>query len=209
LINTADEGMGRIAFLLLALFGVMERTYTAERAAHTRAVAEAAGRRVGPTKSSTPGYSKRRATPSARSPPKPESPRPHCTATLALPRPGSDAPSPLRGRCGGVPPDDLGNVRPSQLLRAHGARRAQTRLRVQHRVQSADQPRDHRIVSPRLPGIFYTDHGSDFTSRHLEQVAAEVKMRLVFSLPGQPRVCSTQLSRKLLTYRRSVSPMTN
>jgi transposase InsO family protein len=76
-------------------------------------------------------------------------------------------------------------------------------------VQSADQPRDHRIVSPRLPGIFYTDHGSDFTSRHLEQVAAEVKMRLVFSLPGQPRVCSTQLSRKLLTYRRSVSPMTN
>lgn len=46
-INTADEGMGRIAFLLLALFAEMERTYTAERAAHARAVAEAAGRRVG------------------------------------------------------------------------------------------------------------------------------------------------------------------
>ncbi|MFI5673409.1 recombinase family protein [Streptomyces cellulosae] len=44
-INTADEGMGRIAFLLLALFAEMERTFTAERAAH--AVAEAAGRRVG------------------------------------------------------------------------------------------------------------------------------------------------------------------
>ncbi len=29
-INTADEGMGRIAFLLLALFGGMERTFTAE-----------------------------------------------------------------------------------------------------------------------------------------------------------------------------------
>ena len=39
--------MGRIAFLLLALFAEMERTYTAERAAHARAVAEAAGRRVG------------------------------------------------------------------------------------------------------------------------------------------------------------------
>ncbi len=46
-IDTSDDGMGRIAFLLLALFAEMERTYTAERAAHARAVAEAAGRRVG------------------------------------------------------------------------------------------------------------------------------------------------------------------
>ena len=46
-INTSDAGMARIAFLLLALFAEMERTYTAERAAHARAVAEAAGRRVG------------------------------------------------------------------------------------------------------------------------------------------------------------------
>jgi DNA invertase Pin-like site-specific DNA recombinase len=46
-INTADEGMGRIALLLLALFAEMERTYTAERAAHARAVARAAGRHVG------------------------------------------------------------------------------------------------------------------------------------------------------------------
>jgi DNA invertase Pin-like site-specific DNA recombinase len=46
-INTADEGMGRIAFLLLALFAEMERTFTAERAAHARAVAQAAGRHVG------------------------------------------------------------------------------------------------------------------------------------------------------------------
>ncbi|MEV0494891.1 recombinase family protein [Streptomyces atratus] len=46
-INTADEGLGRIAFLLLALFAEMERTFTAERAAHARAVAEAAGRRIG------------------------------------------------------------------------------------------------------------------------------------------------------------------
>src|ERR1039458_6932777 len=46
-INTADEGMGRIAFLLLALFAEMERTFTAERAAHARAVAEAHNRHVG------------------------------------------------------------------------------------------------------------------------------------------------------------------
>jgi DNA invertase Pin-like site-specific DNA recombinase len=46
-INTTDEGMCRIAFLLLALFAEMERTFTAERSAHARAVAEAAGRRIG------------------------------------------------------------------------------------------------------------------------------------------------------------------
>lgn len=46
-INTADEGMGRVAFLLLALFAEMERTFTAERAGHARAVAEAAGRQIG------------------------------------------------------------------------------------------------------------------------------------------------------------------
>ena len=47
-IDTTDEGgTGQVAFLLLALFGEMERTFTAERAAHARAVAEAAGRHVG------------------------------------------------------------------------------------------------------------------------------------------------------------------
>ena len=46
-VNTIDEGMGRIAFLLLALFAEMERTFTAERAAHARSVAEANGRQVG------------------------------------------------------------------------------------------------------------------------------------------------------------------
>ena len=38
-----------------------------------------------------------------------------------------------------------------------------------------------------IPGVLYTDHGSDFTSRHIEQVCADLKIRLVFSLPGKPR----------------------
>jgi putative transposase len=38
-----------------------------------------------------------------------------------------------------------------------------------------------------IPDTFYTDHGRDFTSAHLEQAAADLKMRLVFSLPGMPR----------------------
>ncbi|MBP2371753.1 Mu transposase C-terminal domain-containing protein [Pseudonocardia parietis] len=38
-----------------------------------------------------------------------------------------------------------------------------------------------------IPAVFYTDHGSDFTSRHLEAVAADLHVQLVFSLPGKPR----------------------
>jgi putative transposase len=38
-----------------------------------------------------------------------------------------------------------------------------------------------------IPEIFYTDHGSDFTSDHLEQVSADLEIALVFSEPGMPR----------------------
>jgi putative transposase len=38
-----------------------------------------------------------------------------------------------------------------------------------------------------IPEIFYTDHGSDFTSRHMEQVGADLKMNLIFSIVGEPR----------------------
>ncbi len=38
-----------------------------------------------------------------------------------------------------------------------------------------------------IPEILYSDHGSDFTSRHLEQVAADLKIRLIHSMVGRPR----------------------
>ena len=38
-----------------------------------------------------------------------------------------------------------------------------------------------------IPETFYNDHGSDFTSKHLEQVAAELHMSVVFSTAGKPR----------------------
>lgn len=38
-----------------------------------------------------------------------------------------------------------------------------------------------------IPDTFYTDHGADFTSRHLEQVSADLHMQLVFSQVGMPR----------------------
>jgi DNA invertase Pin-like site-specific DNA recombinase len=46
-IDTTSDGMGRLAFLLIALFAEMERTFANERAAHARAVGAAKRRRVG------------------------------------------------------------------------------------------------------------------------------------------------------------------
>ena len=42
-----DSPMTQLAFVMLALFGQMERTYAAERASHARTVATANGRRTG------------------------------------------------------------------------------------------------------------------------------------------------------------------
>lgn len=38
-----------------------------------------------------------------------------------------------------------------------------------------------------IPQNFYTDHGSDFTSRHIEQVAIDLKINIIFSAVGVPR----------------------
>ena len=38
-----------------------------------------------------------------------------------------------------------------------------------------------------IPEVLYTDNGSDFTSKHLEQVAVDLKIRLIFSMPGKPQ----------------------
>ena len=38
-----------------------------------------------------------------------------------------------------------------------------------------------------IPETLYTDHGSDFTSQHLEQVAAELRIELVFSAVARPQ----------------------
>lgn len=38
-----------------------------------------------------------------------------------------------------------------------------------------------------IPKIFYTDNGSDFKSHHIAQVAADLKIQLKNSIPGEPR----------------------
>jgi len=46
---------------------------------------------------------------------------------------------------------------------------------------------DARWLVCGLPEVLYTDNGSDFRSHHLEQVAADLKIQLIFSTPGKPR----------------------
>lgn len=38
-----------------------------------------------------------------------------------------------------------------------------------------------------IPDVLYVDHGSDFTSRHLDQVAAALRFRVVYSAIGRPQ----------------------
>lgn len=59
-----------------------------------------------------------------------------------------------------------------------------TALALRQAIWRKEDPR-WRVCG--IPEILYTDNGSDFTSHHLEQVAADLKIRLVFSLPGHPR----------------------
>ena len=38
-----------------------------------------------------------------------------------------------------------------------------------------------------IPDVLYVDHGSDFTSRHLKQVTADLRVELTFSTVGRPQ----------------------
>src|SRR5512135_121360 len=60
----------------------------------------------------------------------------------------------------------------------------QTALALRQAIWRKSQPGWHICG---IPQVLYTDHGSDFTSRHLEQVAVDLKIRLIFSTAGKPR----------------------
>ena len=75
----------------------------------------------------------------------------------------------------GVPGYYLGFASPTAL---------QTALTLHQAIWRKADPRWHLCG---IPAHFYTDNGSDFTSQHLEQVAADLKIELVFSWPGHPR----------------------
>ena len=60
----------------------------------------------------------------------------------------------------------------------------QTALALRQAIWRKGQPGWHICGIPR---ILYTDHGCDFTSQHIEQVVADLKIQLIFSAVGKPR----------------------
>jgi len=59
-----------------------------------------------------------------------------------------------------------------------------TSLALRQAIWRKQEP---RWIVCGIPDVLYTDNGSDFTSQHLEQVGADLRIRLVFSIPGKPR----------------------
>jgi putative transposase len=53
--------------------------------------------------------------------------------------------------------------------------------------QSIRRKDDLRWTVSGIPDTFYTDHGSDFTSKRMELVAAGIQMRLINSQVGEPQ----------------------
>jgi putative transposase len=59
-----------------------------------------------------------------------------------------------------------------------------TALTLRTAIWRKEDPRWHACG---IPSVFYSDHGSDFTSTHMEQVAADLSMELIFSQVSIPR----------------------
>jgi putative transposase len=59
-----------------------------------------------------------------------------------------------------------------------------TALAYRQAIYRKDDPRWHVFG---IPESFYTDHGSDYTSKRIETVSADLKVQLIFSKIGEPR----------------------
>lgn len=80
--------------------------------------------------------------------------------------------------------DDYSRAVMGYFLSWDAASALQTALALRQAIWRKD---DARWSVCGIPDVLYTDNGSDFTSRHLEQAAADLNLRLVFSTPGKPR----------------------
>jgi putative transposase len=80
--------------------------------------------------------------------------------------------------------DDYSRMIVGYRLSFQSATALTTALTLRQAIWRKDDP---RWSACGIPSVFYTDHGSDFTSKHMEQVAADICMELVFSEKGVPR----------------------
>lgn len=104
----------------------------------------------------------------------------HCELDILLIRPNLPAAKPWLT----VIEDDFSRAVAGYFLSFEAPCTLHTALALRQAIWRKEDPRWHVCG---IPEVFYTDNGSDFTSKHMEQVAADLKMRLVFSTPGAPR----------------------
>lgn len=80
--------------------------------------------------------------------------------------------------------DDFSRAVPGWSVNLTAPSAIQTALALRRAIWRKEDAR-WRVCG--IPQMLYVDHGSDFTSQHLEQVAADLRVQLVFSTVGQPR----------------------
>lgn len=80
--------------------------------------------------------------------------------------------------------DDFSRIIAGYYLTFESPKAQNTSLTLRQAIWYKEDPRWYVCG---IPETFYTDHGSDFTSLHMEQVSANIKMSLSFSLAGQPQ----------------------
>jgi putative transposase len=80
--------------------------------------------------------------------------------------------------------DDYSRAVAGYMLFFSGPSAIQTALALRQAIWRKPQAGWHVCG---IPQMLYTDHGSDFISKHLELAAADLKMRLIFSTVGKPR----------------------
>jgi len=80
--------------------------------------------------------------------------------------------------------DDHSRAVPGYAVNLTAPSSLQTALALRQAIWSKSDPA-WQVCG--IPAILYSDHGSDFTSRHLEQVCADLHIQLVHSTPGMPR----------------------
>lgn len=59
-----------------------------------------------------------------------------------------------------------------------------TSLCLRHAIWRKSDPKWNILG---IPAVLYTDHGTDFTSKHIELVCVNLKIRMIYSQLGQPR----------------------
>ena len=80
--------------------------------------------------------------------------------------------------------DDHSRAVPGYALNLSAPSALQTALALRQAIWTKADPA-WRVCG--IPEILYSDHGSDFTSHHLEQVCADLHIQLVHSTAGKPR----------------------